>query len=104
MIERSVEHGSGGPRGGPVHDYKATYWDIVQNERIVYTHEMLMDGRRVSVSLATIELNPEGRGTRLILTEHGAFLDGLDSSTRRAQGTGSLLDTLAEALGDAERA
>jgi uncharacterized protein YndB with AHSA1/START domain len=92
------ERASGGPAGGPVHEYRAIYWDIVQDERIVYTYEMLMNGTRVSVSLATIELRPDGRGTRLNLTEHGAFLDGLDSPARRAQGTGSLLDALAEAL------
>lgn len=89
---------SGGPEGGPIHEYRAIYWDIVEDERIVYTYEMLMDGTRVSVSLATIELKPDGHGTWLNLTEYGAFLDGLDSPARRVQGMGSLLDGLAEAL------
>jgi uncharacterized protein YndB with AHSA1/START domain len=89
---------SGGPEGGPVHSYSAVYWDIVPEERIVYTYEMLMDGMRVSVSLATGELEPDAAGTRLRLTEHGAFLDGHDSRARREQGTGSLLDALGEWL------
>jgi uncharacterized protein YndB with AHSA1/START domain len=38
----------GGPRGGPVHTYRAIYWDIVPDERIVYTYEMLMDETRAS--------------------------------------------------------
>ena len=88
----------GGPKGGPVHEYRAVYWDIVPEQRIVYTYEMLMDGTRVSVSLVAVEFSPDGAGTRLHLTEHGAFLDGLDSPTRRKQGTGSLLDGLAEAI------
>jgi uncharacterized protein YndB with AHSA1/START domain len=89
--------------GGPIHTYRAIYWDIVPNQRIVYTYEMLMDETRVSVSLATIELKPDGGHTLLILTEAGAFFDGLDSPTRREQGMGSLLDALARALeGDAQ--
>jgi uncharacterized protein YndB with AHSA1/START domain len=92
------ETSSSGPKGGPVHDYHAIYWDIVEDQRIVYTYEMLQDGTRVSVSLATVELEPDGRGTRLKLTEHGAFLDGHDSPARRTPGWGSLLDALGEAL------
>jgi hypothetical protein len=59
---------------------------------------MHMDGRRISVSLASVELAPEGDGTRLTLTEHGAFLDGLDDPSTRQGGTGSLLDALGEQL------
>jgi hypothetical protein len=59
---------------------------------------MLIDGTRVSVSLATIGLEPDGGGTRLKLTEHGAFLDGHDSPASRAHGTGSLLDALGDIL------
>jgi uncharacterized protein YndB with AHSA1/START domain len=95
------ESASGGPRGGPVYEYRALYWDIVPEVRIVYTYEMLEEGTRTSVSLAIVELEP-AEGTRLKLTEHGAFLDGLDSPARRRRGTGSLLDALGEVLqGDA---
>jgi uncharacterized protein YndB with AHSA1/START domain len=87
-----------GPEGGPVHTYRAIYWDIVANERIVYTYEMLRDETRVSVSLVTVELQPDGGRTLLILTEHGAFFDGLDSPRSREQGWGSLLDALGRAL------
>jgi uncharacterized protein YndB with AHSA1/START domain len=88
----------GGPKGGPVHAYRAIYWDIVLNERIVYTYEMLTDETRVSVSLATIEFEPEGELTPLTLTEHGAFFDGLDSAGRRQEGVGSLLEALSREL------
>jgi uncharacterized protein YndB with AHSA1/START domain len=54
--------------------------------------------QRISVSLATTELKPEGSGTRLIYTEQGAFLDGLDDPKMREQGTHELLDALAKAL------
>jgi uncharacterized protein YndB with AHSA1/START domain len=89
---------TGGPQDGPVHEYRAVYWDIVEDERIVYTYEMLMDGTRVSVSLTSIELKPDGDGTRLHLTEQGVFLDGHEPPPQRAQGTGWLLDALGEEL------
>jgi len=88
----------GGPAGGPVFTYDARYYDIVDNERIVYAYEMHMGDARISVSLATIELTPEGGGTRLVLTESGAFLDGHDTPEQRAGGTGTLLDALGKAL------
>jgi uncharacterized protein YndB with AHSA1/START domain len=88
----------GGPSGGPVYTYEARYDEIVPDERIVYTYDMDLDESRISVSLATVELEPEGGGTRLVLTEHGAFLDGHDTPEQREQGTGSLLDALGAEL------
>jgi uncharacterized protein YndB with AHSA1/START domain len=89
---------SGGPPGGPVHYFNATYQDIVPNQRIVYTYDMHLDKRRISVSLATMEFVPKGEGTMLILTEHGAFLDGLDWGDAREKGTKDLLANLDAAL------
>jgi uncharacterized protein YndB with AHSA1/START domain len=66
----------------------------VPDERIVSTYEMHLDETRISVSLATVEFKPEGSGTRLILTEQGAFLDGHDTPAQREHGTGGLLDAL----------
>jgi uncharacterized protein YndB with AHSA1/START domain len=88
------ERASGGPKGGPVHIYEALYWDIVSNERIVSTYDMHMDKTRTSVSLATVEFKAEGSGTRLVYTEHGAFLDGHDNPAQREQGTRDLLEAL----------
>jgi uncharacterized protein YndB with AHSA1/START domain len=81
-------------QGGPVHAFDCLYQDIVPGERIVYTYEMHLDDRRISVSLATVQLEPEGAGTRLKLTEQGAFLDGDDNVAQREAGTHSLLDAL----------
>ena len=79
---------------GREYAYRALYQDIVPGRRIVYTYEMLLDGIRISVSLATAEFKPERDGTRLVFTEQGAFLDGHDMPARREQGMGSLLDSL----------
>lgn len=89
---------SGGRKDGPVHSFSAIYQDIVPNERIVYTYDMHMDDVRTSVSLATIELFPEGDGTRLVMTEQGAFLDDYDDARSREEGTELLLDALGAAL------
>lgn len=92
------EFSRGGPQGGPVYTFEARYQDIVPDKRIVYAYDMHLDEARISVSLATVELKPSGEGTRLIFTEQGAFLDGLDTPEQREQGTGGLFDALGEEL------
>ncbi len=83
---------------GMVTTFDAVYFDVVPNQRLVYTYEMHLDDRKISVSLATIELKPEGAGTRLRVTEQGAFLDGYDDAGSREHGTGLLLDRLGASL------
>ena len=83
---------------GKVYTYDARYADIVPDQRIVYSYEMYQDGRRVSMSIGTVELESEGGATRLIYTEQGAFLDGLDSPADREHGTRELLDALGGVL------
>jgi uncharacterized protein YndB with AHSA1/START domain len=86
------------PNGGPAYLLISVYQDIVENERIVYSYEMTMDGRRISVSVATVELLGEDGGTKFTLTEQGAYLDGLDASAIREQGTHELMDALGRFL------
>jgi uncharacterized protein YndB with AHSA1/START domain len=78
----------------------ATYHDVIPNERLVYTYEMHLDDKKISVSLATIQLKAEGGKTTLIVTEQGAFLDGYDDAGSHERGTGHLLDTLGASLKD----
>lgn len=92
------ERSGGGPPGGPIISYSALYQDIVPNQRIIYSYDMHLDDTRISVSLATVEFKPAGAGTRLVVTEQGAFLDGHDDPAMREQGTGMLLDALGEEL------
>jgi uncharacterized protein YndB with AHSA1/START domain len=86
--------------GGVVYHFDATYYDIVDGERIVWAYDMRMDGRRISVSLATVEISPVSGGSTLVLTEQGAFLDGLDTNDQRAEGTEQFLDNLGTFLAD----
>ncbi len=87
-----------GPAGGEPYHYSARYLDIVPGRRIVLSYEMVQAGRRLTVSLQTVELIPERGGTRLVLTEQGAYLDGLDTPGVRRNGIEPQLDALAKAL------
>lgn len=88
------EVSSGGPPGGMVHKMSGEYWDIVENERIVMSYELHLDATRISVSLGTTELKPSAKGTKLIYTEQGAYLDGYEDAGQREHGTRILLGQL----------
>jgi uncharacterized protein YndB with AHSA1/START domain len=101
MSSRTVQHGSFTIERR-VSDFQATYHDIVQDKRIVYSYDMHVDDDKISVSLATIEFEPAGKGTKPILTEQGAFLDGYEDAGSRERGTAGLLDVMDESLGGAQ--
>lgn len=88
----------GGPPGGTPHRNDTYYHDIVAGERIVWSYAMQLGERRISVSLSTLELFPDGTGTRMRFTEQGVFLDGHDGIAERERGTKDLLDNLERAL------
>lgn len=89
---------SSGAHNGQTYTFDVRYQDIVPDNRIVYTYEMTLNGQRISVSLATIELFPTANGTRMKVVEDGAFLDGLDTVKQREDGTSFLLDQLGASL------
>ncbi len=78
--------------------YDARYQDIVDGQRIVTSYEMTMNGQRISVSVMSVEFAGVPGGTRLVMTEQGAFLDGLDTNDQRREGTEQLLATLGRYL------
>jgi uncharacterized protein YndB with AHSA1/START domain len=88
------EYSEGAAPNGESYTFDVTYRDIVPDNRIIYTYEMTMNGRRISVSVAAVELFPAPNGTRLKVTEHGTFLDGLDTMAQREEGTNFLIDQL----------
>jgi uncharacterized protein YndB with AHSA1/START domain len=86
---------------GTTYRYDALYYDVVPDQRIVYSYEMYADGARMSVSVATIEFAKSGDGTVLTWTEQGAYLDGIDGQEApalRNGGTAEMLDGLARYL------
>lgn len=105
IIERTMDVRPGGcervrGRWGEkvVSTFDATYYDVIENERLVYCYEMHLDDRKISVSVATVQLKADGKRTQLLLTEQGAFLDGYDDAGSRERGTNELLDLLGQAL------
>jgi uncharacterized protein YndB with AHSA1/START domain len=84
--------------GGVVSTFDAVYHDVTPNERLVYSYEMHLDEKKISVSLATMQLRSDGGKTTLMVTEQGAFLDGYDDAGARERGTGLLLDALGASL------
>jgi uncharacterized protein YndB with AHSA1/START domain len=93
------ERVKGGFEGGVTTTFDAVYHDIVPRERIVYAYEMRLDERKLSVSLATLQIKTAGEGrTKLLVDEQGAFLDGYDDAGSRERGTADLLDKLGASL------
>lgn len=80
--------------------YDAQYYDIVPNQRIVYSYEMYADGHRLSVSVASIQFCGDEETTTLVWTEQGAFLDGVDTSELRESGTSWMIDNMAQYFAD----
>lgn len=87
---------------GMVSNFQATYHDIVEGQRIVYVYDMLVNDWKMSVSLATIEVEARGSGSRLTITEQGAFFgeDAAKNAAGRAQGTTQLMGMLGASLVD----
>jgi len=83
---------------GQVLTFESQYHDIVVGQRIAYTSTLSVGENVVTISLTTVELTADGDTTRLLLTEHGAFLDGHEQPAWRQQGTGQWLDALAAEL------
>jgi uncharacterized protein YndB with AHSA1/START domain len=90
-------------RNSMSHDGKQISWEslyreIVTDERIVYTSVLSEDADPATVSLTTIEFFPQGEGTRLVLVEAGAYLDGRELPIWREEGTSDWLDRLGSEL------
>jgi uncharacterized protein YndB with AHSA1/START domain len=105
LIERSCDFRVGGTetasgtfKQGFTSHFKAHYLDIVENQRIIYSYGMHLDDRKISESLACIELVEVAGGTKLTVTEHGIFLDGYEDKGSRLQGTEGLMDALSRSL------
>jgi uncharacterized protein YndB with AHSA1/START domain len=94
---------SRGDDGRPVVVYEGLYRDIVPDERIVVANYIDIDGERISVSQFTAEFHPDGAGTRLVVTEQGAYLDGRETAESRTEGIRIQLRALAAELSGTAR-
>ena len=78
--------------------HEGSYFDIVPGRRVVTASAMALGGRRISVTLVTVELVAKEAGTTLILTHQGAFFEGSDGPQMRKAGWEKLVDRLAAEL------
>ena len=79
--------------GQDIHN-NTQFFDIVDNARIIFAYSMGFGEKPFSVSLSTVELKPDGKGTRLVFTEQAAFLEGADGADIRRAGWEQLLGKL----------
>ncbi|EQA47194.1 hypothetical protein LEP1GSC050_0545 [Leptospira broomii serovar Hurstbridge str. 5399] len=83
--------------------YRAEFYNILLNERIVFVYDMHVHNKLHSVSIASVEIDKvDMANTRLKFTEQVAFLDdtiGSKGVASRREGTMALLEKLAEYLG-----
>ena len=87
----------GTPFAGTEMTNHTMYLDIEPERRIVFTYTMSLGDRRISASLATMELFAGDKGgTNLIFTDQGAFFEGADGPQRREEGWRKLLELLAK--------
>ncbi len=85
-------------RSGLVTTFEAIYLDVVPDARLVYAYTMHLDEKKISVSLATVEIHAAPGGSRLRITEHGVFLDGYEDNGARERGTRDLIERIARTL------
>jgi len=98
-IERAVSHfKEGSPFPGTALITEGIYHDIVPNRRIVTSATMILGDRRISVSLATIEISPNQNSAKLVLTHQGVFFEGSDGPERREGGWRKIAERLAKEL------
>lgn len=83
---------------GSEQTFRAHYFDIASDARIIYGFEMSFEGKRMSVSLVTIEFVAEGAKTRMKYTEQLSFLGGDEALAQRLSGTEWGLDRLVEVI------
>jgi uncharacterized protein YndB with AHSA1/START domain len=88
-----------GPYAGTPLTNHSHYQDIVANRRIVFAYTMTLGEKRISASLVTVELSPNGKGTNLVFTDQGAYFEGADGPKMREGGWRKLLEGVEKVLG-----
>jgi uncharacterized protein YndB with AHSA1/START domain len=87
-----------GPKNNPKFCGETSYHLIVPNKCVVSTETVDADGRRLAVSLNTLEFEAKGEGTKLKLTVQIVSLAGAGIIAGYESGNKSALDNLADHL------
>jgi uncharacterized protein YndB with AHSA1/START domain len=86
--------GDCGPIGDLSYHLETTYYDIVNNQRIVYAEKVDYEGARLGVSLMTVEFFEAQGGTRLVLTAQIVGLETTDLIDGSKEGWSEVLNNL----------
>jgi uncharacterized protein YndB with AHSA1/START domain len=98
-VERlSYRFGADTPFPGASLTNEGLFHDIVDQQRIVTSSRMAIEGRPISVALVTIETVAAGEETELTCTFQGVFFEGADGPVIREQGWRDMLDRLERTL------
>lgn len=81
---------------GPQISNDGIYHEIVENERIITSYSMAMEGKIFSVSLLTQTFEEKDGGTLLTLTEQGTYMGDENAVKGREEGFRELLGKLAQ--------
>jgi uncharacterized protein YndB with AHSA1/START domain len=105
LVEREMDVRPGGRevavgkwKSGKTSRFDAVYFDVAPDRRLVYAYEMHLDARKISVSLACVEIEPHPVGVKLKVSEQAVFLDGYEDNDARERGTNMLMDKLVASL------
>jgi uncharacterized protein YndB with AHSA1/START domain len=94
-LRRSIDFRPGGSEvlegrfseSGKVSLFEARFHFIEQDQKLVYSYDLHLNGAFHSVTLSSLMLEPEGGSTRVSYTEQIVFLDGRDGTADRQHGT-----------------
>lgn len=108
QLERKVDVKTGGSEvlkikwtTGMITHFIAKYHTVEQAKRIVYSYDLMIDGKHHSTSLAVVELTPVGKNTDMTFTEFVAWHDGTSRDAglaSREKGNSWQFDKIAEVL------
>jgi uncharacterized protein YndB with AHSA1/START domain len=107
-LERVIEVKTGGSEvlkfkhpSGMVTHFIAKYHAVEPGKRIVYSYDLMIDGKHHSTSLAVVEFTATGKNTDMIFTEFVAWHDGTGRDAglaSREKGTSWQFDKIVEVL------
>jgi uncharacterized protein YndB with AHSA1/START domain len=78
--------------------FEGRYHVIEPGRRLVYVYDLRLSGELHSVTLSSLDLEPDGDRTRVSYTEQIVFMDGQDGIEKRRDGTEEAFETIENML------
>lgn len=78
--------------------FEGRYHVIEPGRRLVYVYDLRLSGELHSVTLSSLDLEPDGDRTRVSYTEQIVFMDGEDGIEKRRDGTEEAFETIENML------